>query len=190
MGGMTEAPTPELLGDLLERVAVGDQQAFATFYDAVSPRVYGLVVRILRDPAQSEEVAQEVFVQVWREAGSFDITRGSALSWLLTVAHRRAVDRVRSESAQSKREVVYESRNVTPAFDSTSEAVESRWDARTVRRELAELRDTQREAIELAYFEGLTHREVSERLGLPLGTAKTRIRDGLSRLRQQMGGVP
>ncbi|MDQ3382868.1 MAG: ECF RNA polymerase sigma factor SigK [Actinomycetota bacterium] len=184
------ATTPELLGGLLQRVAAGDQEAFATFYDAVSARVHGLVLRILRDPAQSEEVTQEVFVQVWREAPSFDPARGSALSWLLTVAHRRAVDRVRSESAQSKREVVYESRNVTRSIDSTSETVEGRWQAQEVRRAVADLGDRHKEAIELAYFHGLTHREVSERLGLPLGTAKTRIRDGLSKLRQQMGGGP
>lgn len=187
---MTTSPTPEDLGGLLERVATGDQEAFATFYDAVSPRVFGLVLRVLRDRSQSEEVTQEVFVQVWREAASFDSARGSALSWLLTVAHRRAVDRVRTESAQSKREVAYESHNVTPSFDSTSEAVEDEWRARTVRRAVSDLSQAQREAIELAYFAGLTHREVSQQLGLPLGTAKTRIRDGLSKLRRQMGGAP
>jgi len=187
---MTSPATPEVLRGLLERVSQGDQEAFAGLYDATSPRVFGLVLRILRDRAQAEEVVQEVFLQVWREAPAFDGARGSALAWMLTLAHRRAVDRVRSASAQSRREVVYESRHATAPYDTTSEKVESRWEANTVRLALGRLDDPQREAIELAYFEGLTHREVSERLGLPLGTAKTRIRDGLRKLRQQMGGVP
>lgn len=173
----------------LAAVAHGDQAAFADLYDATAPRVHGLVLRVLRDRSQAEEVTQEVFLQVWRTAGSFDPDRGSAVSWLLTLAHRRAVDRVRSVVAQSARDDAYESRRTTRPFDVTAEAVEERLEATRVRDALGRLSETQRAAIELAYFEGLTHREVSDRLGVPLGTAKTRIRDGLGKMRDQMGGA-
>ncbi|MCE0488003.1 ECF RNA polymerase sigma factor SigK [Ornithinimicrobium sediminis] len=183
------SPPPDLdLGELLRATAGGDQQAFALLYDSTGARVHGLVVRILRDHAQAEEVTQEVYLQVWRTASSFDPTRGSARSWLLTLAHRRAVDRVRSAQAQSDRDQAYESRHDRPAPDPTAEEVEHRMQGQAVRSAVQELGPPHQEALELAYFEGLTHREVSERLGVPLGTAKTRIRDGLRRLRDQMGG--
>lgn len=174
---------------LLTASAAGDQDSFARFYDASAPRVLGLVLRVLRDRAQAEEVTQEVFLQVWRTAGSFDPSRGSALGWLLTLAHRRAVDRVRSVVAQSKRDVAYESQHATTAFDSTAETAEGRMEATKVRAALGALTTTQRSAVELAFFDGLTHSEVSERLGVPLGTAKTRIRDGLRRMRNELGGA-
>lgn len=177
------------LATTLVAVARGDQAAFATLYDATAPRVHGLVLRVLRDRAQAEEVTQEVFLQVWRTAGSFDPERGSAVSWLLTLAHRRAVDRVRSVVAQSAREDAYESRQATPPFDATAEVAEERLEAADVRDALGGLSAIQREAIELAYFGGLTHREVAEQLGIPLGTAKTRIRDGLGTMRDRMGGA-
>jgi RNA polymerase sigma-70 factor, ECF subfamily len=189
-GAMTSPLSSETLGELLVRTGESEQAAFVALYDATAPRVHGMVLRVLRDRAQSEEVVQEVYLQVWREAPAYDPTRGSALSWLLTLAHRRAVDRVRSETAQSRREVVYEARHATRPHDSTSDLVERRWEAEMVHEALDRLGDRQREALELAYFEGLTHREVSERLNLPLGTAKTRIRDGLRTLRRQMGGAP
>lgn len=176
---------------LVSAVAEGDQDAFARLYDLTAPRVFGLVVRVLRDRSQAEEVTQEVYLQVWRRADGFDPDRGSALAWLLTVAHRRAVDRVRSAQSQSDREVVYESRQTQPAFDSTSEIVQGRLEAGRLRTAVHGLSPVQRAAVELAYFEGLTHREVSARLGVPLGTAKTRIRDGLIRLRGELeGGAP
>lgn len=174
---------------LLQASATGDQQSFAELYDATSARVLGLVLRVLRDRAQAEEVTQEVFLQVWRSAPSFDPARGSALSWLLTLAHRRAVDRVRSVVAQSNRDVVYESQHAGTPFDSTAEAAEGRMEATEVRVALRALSETQRSAVELAFFDGLTHTEVSERLGVPLGTAKTRIRDGLRRMRETLGGA-
>lgn len=176
------------LATRLVAVARGDQAAFADLYDSTAPRVYGLVLRVLRDRSQAEEVTQEVFLQVWRTASSFDPDRGSAISWLLTLAHRRAVDRVRSVVAQSARDDAYESQRTTPPFDVTAEAVEERMEATRVRDALGELTPAQRAAIELAYFEGLTHREVAERLDVPLGTAKTRIRDGLGKMRDTMGG--
>lgn len=185
---VTDDPRQDL-SRLLTASAGGDQDCFAQFYDATAPRVLGLVLRVLRDRAQAEEITQEVFLQVWRTAGSFDPSRGSALGWLLTLAHRRAVDRVRSVVAQSKRDVVYESQHADTPFDSTAETAQGRLEATEVRAALGTLTQTQRSAVELAFFDGLTHTEVSERLGVPLGTAKTRIRDGLRRLRNELGGA-
>lgn len=178
---------PELAGLLLSS-ARGDQQAFADFYDLTNARVHGLVVRVLRDVAQAEEVTQEVYLQVWRGSDTFDPGRGSAVAWLLTLAHRRAIDRVRSAQAQSDRDHAYESRHDRPVPDPTAEVVQERLQGSAVRSAVTELGPPHQEALELAYFEGLTHREVSERLGVPLGTVKTRIRDGLRKLRDQMGG--
>lgn len=189
MGAMPTSSDPDLAG-LLSATAAGDQAAFAELYDLTSARVHGLVVRVLRDVAQAEEVTQEVYLQVWRNAGSFDAHRGSALSWLLTLGHRRAIDRVRSAQSQSDRDRAYESRADRPAPDPTADAVEDRLQGQGVRSAVRELGPPHQEALELAYFEGLTHQQVSERLGVPLGTAKTRIRDGLRKLREQMGGAP
>lgn len=177
------------VGVLLTQVATGDDEAFARLYDQVAHRVHGLATRVVGTRAHAEELTQEVFLQVWREAGRFDPARGSGLSWLLTITHRRAVDRVRSEVAQSRRQVVYEYQMSAPEADSTSEEVIGRDEARTVHEALACLTPIQREAIELAYLHGLTYQEVSERLELPLGTAKTRIRDGMLTMRRLMGGV-
>ena len=176
------------LARLIQAAGRGDQHSFAELYDAAGSRVHGLVLRVLRDHAQAEEVTQEVFLQVWRTAASFNPARGSALSWLLTLAHRRAVDRVRSAAAQSRRDQDYESLQAQTPFDSTAELAEGRWEAARVRSALDGLTQPQRSAVELAFYDGLTHREVSERLGVPLGTAKTRIRDGLRRMRDQLGG--
>lgn len=184
---MPSPPNPDLAGLLLSS-ARGDQVAFASFYDGTSARVHGLVVRVLRDVAQAEEVTQEVYLQVWRSAESFDAAKGSAMAWLLTLAHRRAIDRVRSAQAQSDRDHAYELRHDRPAPDPVAEEVEERLQGSVVRSAVKELGPPHQEALELAYFEGLTHREVSDRLDVPLGTVKTRIRDGLRKLRDQMGG--
>ncbi len=186
-GAVEESAEPSL-EELLRLTASGDQDALATLYDRVAPRIHGLVVRILRDHAQSEEVTQEVFLQIWGNASTFDSTRGSALSWLMTLAHRRAVDRVRSAQAQSVRDEDYESRRDRPMLDPTGQEVEDRWQATAVRTAVMDLGPPHQEALELAYFQGMTHREVSVALGVPLGTAKTRIRDGLRKLRDTMGG--
>lgn len=176
------------LSTLLQRVAQQDQAAFAALYDATSPRLYGLALRVLRNPAMAEEVTQEVLLQVWREAGAFDPARGSALAWLMTITHRRAVDRVRAEEAQSARLRRYETLHETAPFDSTAEAGELRWEAARVRNAIDEVGEPHRTTLILAYFEGMTHREVAERTQVPLGTAKTRIRDGLRKMRQVMAG--
>ncbi|WP_395576235.1 sigma-70 family RNA polymerase sigma factor [Streptomyces sp. BK79] len=175
--------------ELLALVADGDQTAFEELYGLVSGPVFGLVRRVVRDPAQSEEVAQEVLLELWCCAARFDPRRGSALSWILTVAHRRAVDRVRSARAAGERERREARRGHHPAFDQVSEEVEAGLEREWVRRCLDRLTALQRQSVTLAYYDGYTYREVAERLSLPLGTVKTRMRDGLSRLRDCLGGL-
>ena len=175
------------LADLLKACGRGDQTAFAQLYDAVSGRVLGLAVRVVRDPAQAEEVAQEALLEIWRTSGRFDPERGSPMAWLLTIVHRKAVDRVRSAEAATRRDTAYHSQSQAVAHDATAEAAHASLEARRVRSALASLTDIQREALELAYFGGYTHSEVAKMLDLPIGTAKTRIRDGLIRLRDTMG---
>ncbi|MGW1795849.1 sigma-70 family RNA polymerase sigma factor [Streptomyces sp. NPDC001984] len=175
--------------ELLVLVADGDQKAFEELYGLVSGPVFGLVRRVVRDPAQSEEVAQEVLLELWRSAARFDPGRGSALSWILTLAHRRAVDRVRSARAADEREEREARRAHRPAFDQVSEEVEAGLEREWVRRCLDRLTALQRQSVTLAYYDGYTYREVAERLSLPLGTVKTRMRDGLTRLRECLGGA-
>jgi len=181
------APAAAPLGELLRLAGRGDERAFAQLYDATAARVFGLAVRIVRDPAQAEEVAQESFLDIWRTSARFDPDRGSAIAWMLTIVHRKSVDRVRSAEASSRRESTYHQQNQPVAHDATAEAAQASMEARRVRGALAALTAVQREAVELAYFGGYTHTEVATMLELPVGTAKTRIRDGLIRLRDTMG---
>ena len=174
------------LDGLLTLVGRRDQAAFETVYDRVAAPVFGLIRRVLRDPAQSEEVAQETLFEVWRTAARFDPARGSAVTWVMTIAHRRAVDRVRSEVAAAEREARAASRSAVPA-DEVAEAVESSLEAERVSRCLDGLTDLQRESITLAYYAGYTYQQVASVLGVALGTVKTRIRDGLKRLRDCLG---
>jgi RNA polymerase sigma-70 factor, ECF subfamily len=176
--------------ELLQATARGDQAAFAELYDLLAPMVYGVIRRVVRDPSQSEEVAQEVFVEVWRTATRFDASRGSAQTWVLTMAHRRAVDRVRSEQASRNRNDRVGHRDQSRAFDEVAEQVETSLEQDQVREALEALTELQREAVELAYYKGYTYREVAEVLDAPLGTIKTRMRDGLIRLRDAMGVTP
>jgi len=180
------SPGPDL-ADLLKSCGRGDEAAFARLYDATSSRVVGLAVRVVRDPAQAEEVAQEAFLEIWRASGRFDPAKGSPLGWLLTIVHRKAVDRVRSAEASSRRDLTYHHQNQPVEHDATAEAAHASLEARRVRGALLSLTPVQREALELAYFGGYTHTEVATMLELPVGTAKTRIRDGLIRLRDTMG---
>lgn len=174
---------PESLEDQLAQVALGSELAFESVYRRVSTPVYGLIRRVLRDEAQSQEVSQEVLLYVWREASRYDERRGSGLAWVMTIAHRRAVDRVRHERTRSERQRWAAARERQTPHDSVGEEVQDQLDKEAVRRCLATLTNTQRESILLAYYGGHTVREVAEQLDIPLGTAKTRIRDGLLRLR-------
>jgi RNA polymerase sigma-70 factor (ECF subfamily) len=162
---------------------MGDAAAFADLYERMAPRIYALVQRVVRDPHQSEEVTQEVFLQVWQGAVRFDARRGSALSWLMTIAHRRAVDRVRHSEGRRRRDASDAERGRELPYDVTESAAHASLEGEQVRAALATLSPIQRQAVELAYFGGYTHREVSGLLQIPLGTAKSRIRDGLLRLR-------
>ncbi|MDQ1640750.1 MAG: polymerase sigma-70 factor, subfamily [Actinomycetota bacterium] len=181
---------PPTLDDLLTLVARGDGPAFEVLYDEVANAVFGVVRRVLRDPAQSEEVTQEVLVEVWRTATRFDPERGSATTWILTMAHRRAIDRVRSSQASQDRDLRVATRDHVRDYDQVAEQVEARLEQEQVRRCLEQLTDLQRESITLAYYGGHTYREVAELLDLPLGTVKTRLRDGLIRLRDCLGVEP
>lgn len=172
---------------LLHEVALGDHEAFAAIYDIVAGSVLGVARAVLRDQAQSEEVAQEVLVEVWRTAPRYQPERGSALNWILTLAHRRAVDRVRSVEAAAARDTRAALLDHQPAYDEVTEQVESRLEQEQVRRCLRTLTELQRQSVTLAYYRGLTYREVAEALALPLGTVKTRLRDGLIRLRDCLG---
>ena len=166
--------------------ARGDGQAFATLYDLCSAAVYGLIRRILRDRAQSDEVMQEVMLEVWRLAPRFDPQRGSASAWIMTIAHRRAVDRIRSEVAEQGRLQRAGSQAPTVGVSVQDDVIDD-LDRQRVRSALAGLTDIQRSSIELAYFGGLTQTEIAALLDVPLGTVKTRIRDGLIRLRDALG---
>jgi RNA polymerase sigma-70 factor (ECF subfamily) len=175
------------LAELLKRASRGDESAFAEWYDATSARAFGLAVRVLRDRAQAEEVTQESYLDCWRHASRFDVTKGSALAWLLTIVHRKAVDRVRSAQAAGRRDAAYGHREVSVAHDQTAETAAASLEATRVRTALSDLTGKQRQAVELAFLGGYTHTEVAALLDLPVGTAKTRIRDGLIRLRDALG---
>ena len=186
--GRATAPDDET-DALLIRIAGGDEAAFGEFYDQVAAAVYGIVLSVVRDPAQAQEVSQEVFLEAWRTAARFDPARGSAKAWLMTMARRRAVDRVRSAQASADRDVAAGIRAGARDYDVVSETVEVRLEQQQVRRCLDGLTELQRQAVTLAFYRGYTHREVSDLLTVPLGTIKTRLRDGLIRLRDCLGVV-
>ncbi|MER6213476.1 ECF RNA polymerase sigma factor SigK [Streptomyces sp. NPDC001674] len=175
------------LSEVMQKVAHGDKQAFSALYDALAPLVFGIVVKVVRDRAQSEEVAQEVMIDLWRQAARYRTEAGSVTTWAATIAHRRAVDRVRSAQASADREHAQAAREHTTAFDEVAEQVETRLESEQVRRCLRGLTEIQRQAVTLSYYQGLTYREVAEALRTPLPTIKTRMRDGLIRLRDCMG---
>lgn len=169
------------------RVAAGDQGAFARVYDMLSPRVFGLILRVLVDRSQSEEVLQEVFLEVWQSAARFAPNKGQGRTWVLTIAHRRAVDRVRASQASTDRDVRVGFRDLDVAYDGVAEQAQLRIEGRQVATALKTLPDPQREALTLAYYGGYSQSEIAALVGAPLGTIKTRMRDGLTRLRAEMG---
>lgn len=180
------APTASV-DELLERAAAGDQQAFAQVYDALSSGVFGTCLAVLRDRDHAAEVTQEVMLELWRTAPRFDRLRGSARTWALTLAHRRAVDRVRSVQAERVRDQRVMDTHLERPFDVVAEEVEGTMDRARVRQCLGGLTPTQHEAVVLAYYGGRTYREVADQLATPVATVKTRIRDGLIRLRDCLG---
>lgn len=184
--GMADRALDRATEDLLTAVGDGDEAAFALLHERVSPVVLSTARRVLRDPTLAEEVAQEVLLEVWRKAATFDPARGSATGWIGTMARRRAVDRVRSEQAGRDREDRVGRRDEPRPFDVVAEEVETRLEHERVRRALDGLSALQREAIELAYVAGRSYREVASALGVPEGTAKSRLRDGLTRLRAEL----
>jgi len=173
--------------ELLGLVAHGDKAAFGQLYDQIAPRVLGLVKRLLRDHAQSEEVTQEIFLEIWQNATKYDPSKGGASSWIMTMAHRRAVDRVRASQASRDRDVKIGIRDFAPDYDNVAESVQIKIEHERVEKAMLRLTELQRQAVTLAYFGGFSHSEVATMLSVPIGTVKTRLRDGMIRLRDELG---
>ncbi|GLY38094.1 RNA polymerase sigma factor SigK [Amycolatopsis sp. NBRC 101858] len=180
------APTSE---QLIGRVALGDEQAFAALYDQLAGAVFGTVLQVLRSRSQAEEVTQEVLLEIWRKAAQFDPARAKVTTWALTIAHRRAIDRVRSEQSARDREDRVDLLDLRRPYDDVQEAALSSEEHHLVRQALGTLTELQRESVLLAYYQGLTCREVAEKLGVAIGTVKTRMRDGMIRLRDALGAT-
>lgn len=178
---------PETKETLLAKVASGDQAAFGALYDEISPRVFGLIRRLLVDHSQSEEVTQEVFLEIWQNASRYDQSKGGASTWILTMAHRRAVDRIRSSQSGRDRDVKIGIRDFVSQYDDVSETVEITIEHERVKKAMSQLTELQRQAVTLAYYGGYSHSEVATMLTVPIGTVKTRLRDGMIRLRDELG---
>jgi RNA polymerase sigma-70 factor (ECF subfamily) len=168
--------------------AAGDESAFAVLYDLTVRRIYGTALRVLRSPEHAEEVTQEVYVEIWRQAPTYVHEKGSVMGWIATMTHRRAVDRVRSVSSEVARDGRYAFTGMERETDEVWDRVEQQHDVGRVRAALATLTPIQQQAVQLAYLDGLTQLEISRSLDLPMGTVKTRIRDGLRRLRDALRG--
>jgi RNA polymerase sigma-70 factor, ECF subfamily len=174
----------------LERMASGDREALAEVYDRHARPIYSLALRILQDQAEAEDIVQEVFAQAWRQASRYDQGRGNVAAWLLTLARSRAIDRLRARRARP--ELAPEERAIVDMPDRAVGAdvqLVSEQEAARVRDALHQLPLVQRVALELAYYEGLTHTEIAARLEQPLGTVKTRIRQALIKLRESLAAT-
>lgn len=185
-----DSPPRDHAAELIERIAAKDHAAFTELYDMLSARVFGLILRVVVNRAQSEEVLQEVFLDVWQSAASFAPNKGQGRTWVMTIAHRRSVDRVRSAQSSADRDERAGLRELNTPQDGVAEQVELRVESRRVARALEALSGPQREALTLAYFGGYSQSEIAALTATPVGTIKTRMRDGLSRLRQEMGVTP
>ena len=172
---------------VIKRLADGDQDALGELYDRHARPVYTLALRILQDPADAEDIVQEVFAQAWKQATRYDVTRGAVGAWLLTVARSRAIDRLRARRARPDRAgLEHAPTHLVDPLAAPDSQLASSEQVRVVRAALAALPLLQRVALELAYYEGLTHSEIAEQLEQPLGTVKTRIRQALLKLRDAM----
>jgi RNA polymerase sigma-70 factor, ECF subfamily len=184
-GPVGRAPEAAQLRELLEGIATGNESAFTEFYDATSSRVYGAVLHILRSPGVAAEVTQQVYLAIWRQPCRYDPAKGSVLAWMMAMAHRYAIDRARTLSKEPS-DGRYTA-NGDRLFDRLSNEIETRFDADQAREALRSLPEVQRQAVRLVYFNGYSQTEVARLLGLPLGTVKSRIRDGLIGLRNALG---
>jgi RNA polymerase sigma-70 factor, ECF subfamily len=180
-------PESAALRQALVRMAQGEHPALAICYDLMGSVVFSLAIRMLRDRAAAEDVSQDIFVQVWRQAQNYDATRGSPEAWIMMIARTRILDRIRSRAAGVVLKSVGDNLPDAPAADDWPEDLAiSREDASNVRQALAELPPEQKQAVEMAFFDGLTHMEIAEKTNVPLGTIKTRIRLGLLKIRDQL----
>ena len=185
---LVPAPGPSDVDLLVHRVARGDAQAFEALYDELSAAVYGLARRVVRDPTRAEDVTQEVFLEVWRKAARFDSSLGKAKTWVMTIAHRRAVDVVRRSESHKRQD--HQGVPDEVSHDEPADAVIRDEEHSAVRGCLDTLTELQLESVRLAYFNGYTYSEVATLLDKPLPTIKTRMRDGLIRLRDCLEGQP
>jgi RNA polymerase sigma-70 factor (ECF subfamily) len=176
----------QLEAELLARIAAGEEAAFATLYDRFSPGLFSLVMKMVRDEKEAEDVLQEGFSHIWRRAATYDATRSGAFTWAVMIFRNKAIDhlRVRQRQQRTTDRVTEEFAHSVDGADFTTEEVDHREESVRVRSALGEIPSDQKAAIELAFFGGLTHEEISEKLGTPLGTVKARIRRGLLKLRE------
>jgi RNA polymerase sigma-70 factor, ECF subfamily len=184
---LTPDPQAAHLVDLMSQTAQGNHQAFAELYDLTERRVYGMVLRVLRSPDHAQEVTQEVYTEVWRQAARYCPDKGSVITWIITMARRRAVDRVRSVSSEVARESRY-AVAAEPEIDDVWDRASQKQDIERVRHGLRSLSDAQSQALTLAYYQDLTQSQIAAQLNVPLGTVKTRIRDAMKRLGEALGG--
>jgi RNA polymerase sigma-70 factor (ECF subfamily) len=192
-GFVREAITPMKTADaenteLLSRIAQGDETAFARFYDQFAHGLYSLVYKILNDEKETEDVLQEGFTQIWKKAGTYDGNRSSAFTWAVMIMRNKAIDHIRSRQRQSRvvEEAALEFAHDTDAQE--DEAVFQNEKRKIVRSALDKIPQDQRQAIDLAFFSGLTQMQIAAKLGEPLGTVKARIRRGLLKLRESLNG--
>lgn len=187
----TSSPPDNSHAHLLARIREGDEVAFAAFYQHMAPALYGLVHQILGDAKEAEDVLQDGFLHVWRKAATYDPARSSPTTWAFMIFRNKAIDTLRARARRGRGiEKVTQQQEVEPALDVTSaQAVFRAEEGQVVQNALQEISTEQREAIRLAFFKGLTHLEIAERLGAPVGTIKARIRRGLVQLGERLGGL-